>query len=63
VLSRGEDVVAIPGTKRRAYLEENVSAADLQLSADVLAAIDSIAPYGITAGNRYPDAEMPSLSR
>ncbi|MFD5080836.1 aldo/keto reductase [Streptomyces sp. NPDC058371] len=63
VLSRGEDVVAIPGTKRRAYLEENVSAAGLELSADVLAAIDAIAPYGVTAGNRYPDAEMASLSR
>ncbi|MET7727072.1 aldo/keto reductase [Streptomyces mirabilis] len=63
VLSRGEDVVAIPGTKRRTYLEENVSAADLELSADVLAAIDTIAPYGVTAGNRYPDAEMASLSR
>ncbi|MFB7513094.1 aldo/keto reductase [Streptomyces sp. NPDC056144] len=63
VLSRGEDVVAIPGTKRRTYLEENVSASELQLSADVLAAIDAIAPYGITAGNRYPDAEMDALSR
>ncbi|MFE5026315.1 aldo/keto reductase [Streptomyces sp. NPDC056656] len=63
VLSRGEDVVAIPGTKRRTYLEENVSATGLELSADVLAAIDAIAPYGVTAGNRYPDAEMPSLSR
>uniref|UniRef100_A0AAU2W339 Aldo/keto reductase n=1 Tax=Streptomyces sp. NBC_00008 TaxID=2903610 RepID=A0AAU2W339_9ACTN len=63
VLSRGDDVVAIPGTKRRTYLEENVSAADVELSADVLAAIDDIAPYGVTAGNRYPDAEMPALSR
>jgi aryl-alcohol dehydrogenase-like predicted oxidoreductase len=63
VLSRGEDVVAIPGTKRRVYLEENVSAADLELSAGVLAAIDAIAPYGVTAGNRYPDAEMAALSR
>jgi aryl-alcohol dehydrogenase-like predicted oxidoreductase len=63
VLSRGEDVVAIPGTKRRTYLEENVSATDVQLSGDVLAAIDSIAPYGITAGNRYPDGEMAQLSR
>ncbi|MBL7253410.1 aldo/keto reductase [Paractinoplanes lichenicola] len=63
VLSRGEDVVAIPGTKRRRYLEENVSASDLTLSPDVLAAIDSIAPYGVTAGNRYPDAEMAALNR
>ncbi|MFJ1809528.1 MULTISPECIES: aldo/keto reductase [unclassified Streptomyces] len=63
VLSRGQDVVAIPGTKRRTYLEENVSANDVQLSDDVLAAIDSIAPYGITAGDRYPASEMPQLSR
>ncbi|QIJ66340.1 aldo/keto reductase [Streptomyces sp. JB150] len=63
VLSRGEDVVAIPGTKRRTYLEENLSASDVRLSPDVLAAIDTIAPYGVTAGNRYPDAEMASLSR
>jgi aryl-alcohol dehydrogenase-like predicted oxidoreductase len=63
VLSRGEDVVAIPGTKRRTYLEENVAASDVQLSADVLAAIDSIAPYGVAAGNRYPDGEMAVLNR
>ncbi|MGW4567633.1 aldo/keto reductase [Streptomyces sp. NPDC004561] len=63
VLSRGQDVVAIPGTKRRTYLEENVSASDVRLTDDVLAAIDSIAPYGITAGDRYPAKEMPQLSR
>ncbi|WP_037858996.1 aldo/keto reductase [Streptomyces sp. NRRL S-340] len=63
VLSRGQDVVAIPGTKRRTYLEENVSASEVRLSDDVLAAIDSIAPYGITAGERYPAAEMPQLNR
>ncbi|MGW2476172.1 aldo/keto reductase [Streptomyces sp. NPDC001665] len=63
VLSRGEDVVPIPGTKRRTYLEENVAASDLRLSADVLAAIDSIAPYGVTAGERYPANEMPQLNR
>lgn len=63
VLSRGQDVVAIPGTKRRTYLEENVSASDVRLTDDVLAAIDSIAPYGITAGDRYPAAEMPQLNR
>lgn len=63
VLSRGKDVVAIPGTKRRTYLEENISANDVQLSDNVLAAIDSIAPYGITAGDRYPASEMPQLTR
>jgi aryl-alcohol dehydrogenase-like predicted oxidoreductase len=53
VLSRGEDVVPIPGTKRRSYLEENVAAADIQLSAEDLARIDEAAPAGATAGDRY----------
>ncbi|MER6347571.1 aldo/keto reductase [Streptomyces sp. NPDC001595] len=63
VLSRGQDVVAIPGTKRRGYLEENVAATDVRLSSDVLAAIDAIAPHGITAGERYPVREMAQLNR
>ena len=55
--------MAIPGTKRRRYVEDNIAATDVWLSDDVLAAIDAIAPYGITAGNRYPDSEMAQLSR
>ncbi|MCU1280242.1 MAG: aldo/keto reductase [bacterium] len=54
VLARGDDVVPIPGTKKRAYLEENLAAVELRLSADELARIDAIAPSGVAAGARYP---------
>jgi aryl-alcohol dehydrogenase-like predicted oxidoreductase len=53
VLSRGDDVVPIPGTKRRSYLEENVAAAAIDLSTDDLARIDEALPIGATAGDRY----------
>ena len=56
VLAQGEDVVPIPGTKRRSYLEENVGAAAVELSAEDLARLDAIAPPGGTAGSRYADA-------
>ncbi|MBB4663502.1 aldo/keto reductase [Conexibacter arvalis] len=55
VLAQGKDVVPIPGTKRRRYLEENVAAAAISLSADDLARIDAAAPVGAAAGERYPD--------
>ncbi|TLS47348.1 aldo/keto reductase [Streptomyces montanus] len=61
VLSRGQDVVAIPGTKRRKYLEENLGAVDVSLSADALAEIERIAPPGVTAGDRYPADAMAHL--
>ena len=53
VLAKGEDLVPIPGTKRRTYLEENISATDIILSAEEVASIDAIFPPDITAGNRY----------
>src|ERR1700722_12857597 len=53
VLSRGEDIVPIPGTKRRSYLEENVAATEIELSEEDLARIDEAAPLGVTAGDRY----------
>ncbi|MEI4272033.1 aldo/keto reductase [Klenkia sp. LSe6-5] len=56
VLAQGEDVVPIPGTKRVAYLEENAAAGDVELTADDLARLDAIAPPGVAAGGRYPDA-------
>jgi aryl-alcohol dehydrogenase-like predicted oxidoreductase len=56
VLSRGDDVVPIPGTKRRSYLEENVGAAAVELTADDLARLDEIAPPGVAAGGRYVNA-------
>ena len=55
VLSRGEDIVPIPGTKRRRYLEENVGALDVHLTPDDLQRLESAFPKGATAGNRYPD--------
>ncbi|WP_244211318.1 aldo/keto reductase [Amycolatopsis kentuckyensis] len=55
VQSHGEDVVPIPGTKRRKYLEENVAAASLELTADDLAAIEAAAPADAIAGERYPE--------
>jgi aryl-alcohol dehydrogenase-like predicted oxidoreductase len=55
VLHQGEDIVAIPGTKRVRYLEENAAAADIALSPEDLARIDEAAPAGATAGDRYPD--------
>ena len=62
VLAQGDDVVPIPGTKRRSYLEENVAATDVSLSADDLAAIDEIFPAGAVAGLRYPEAMMKSVN-
>jgi aryl-alcohol dehydrogenase-like predicted oxidoreductase len=55
VLAQGEDVVPIPGTKRRAYLVQNVEATEISLSADELAQIDEAAPRGAAAGDRYAD--------
>jgi len=55
VLSRGVDVVPIPGTKRRTYLEENVAAIDVVLTDAELAAIEEVFPVGAGAGDRYPD--------
>jgi aryl-alcohol dehydrogenase-like predicted oxidoreductase len=56
VLAQGEDVVPIPGTKRRSYLEENVGAVGVELSAEDLARLGEIAPPGVAAGGRYADA-------
>ncbi|MCW2841375.1 MAG: aldo/keto reductase [Aeromicrobium sp.] len=53
-----QGVVAIPGTKRRTYLEENVAAADIELTADDLAALEKVAPVGVAAGERYPEAGL-----
>jgi aryl-alcohol dehydrogenase-like predicted oxidoreductase len=55
VLSRGEDVVPIPGTKRRTYLEENITAQDVELSEVDLIALERVFPVGVGAGDRYPD--------
>ena len=62
VLAQGDDVVPIPGTKRRSYLEENVAAVDVVLTPFVLAAIEEIFPAGAAAGTRYPEAMMRSVN-
>ncbi|MGY1719678.1 aldo/keto reductase [Blastococcus sp. SYSU DS0552] len=56
VLAQGHDVVPIPGTKRRRYLEENVAAVGVQLDDDDLARLDAIAPPGAAVGGRYVDS-------
>src|SRR5437868_6521462 len=60
VLAQGDDLVPIPGTKRRAYLEENAAAADVELTADDLARIDAELPRA--AGERYDEAGMASVN-
>jgi aryl-alcohol dehydrogenase-like predicted oxidoreductase len=63
VLAQGEDLVPIPGTKRRKYLEENVGAVDVELTPEDLRRIDEVAPKGAAAGMRYPEAMMASVGR
>ncbi|CAB4931637.1 unannotated protein [freshwater metagenome] len=55
VLAQGDDVVPIPGTKRVRYLEENVGAADVELTADDLASLEQAVPRDAVVGQRYPD--------
>jgi aryl-alcohol dehydrogenase-like predicted oxidoreductase len=56
VMSRGDDVVPIPGTKRRTYLDENIAAADVPLTSDDLAQLEAIAPPHVAVGDRYAQA-------
>jgi aryl-alcohol dehydrogenase-like predicted oxidoreductase len=58
VLAQGDDIVPIPGTKRRRYLEENVGALDVTLTKEDLDRIDRIIPPGAAAGTRYPEPAM-----
>jgi aryl-alcohol dehydrogenase-like predicted oxidoreductase len=61
LLAQGDDIVPIPGTKRRKYLEENVAATDITLTPQELARIDEVAPKTVAIGDRYPD--MSSVNR
>lgn len=63
VLAQGDDIVPIPGTKRRRYLDENVGALQVALTAEDLARIDNIIPPGSAAGTRYAAAQMQNLGR
>jgi aryl-alcohol dehydrogenase-like predicted oxidoreductase len=61
VLAQGDDVVPIPGTKRIEYLEQNIAALDVSLTADEVERLGAIAPVGITSGDRYPDMSTVNL--
>ncbi len=63
VLAQGEDIVPIPGTKRRKYLEENVVALEVKLTPEDLRRINEIAPKGAAAGTRYPETGMAAVNR
>lgn len=63
VLAQGDDIVPVPGTKRRRYLEENVGALDVMLTRDDLDRIDRIIPPGAAAGTRYPEQGMRAVGR
>jgi aryl-alcohol dehydrogenase-like predicted oxidoreductase len=63
VLAQGNDLVPIPGTKRRNYLEQNLAASAITLTRDDLARINKAAPRGATAGERYPAAYMNALNQ
>jgi aryl-alcohol dehydrogenase-like predicted oxidoreductase len=61
VLSRGDDVVPIPGTKRRKYLEQNVGALEITLDEADIARLEGGFPPGVAAGFRYPEAQLKTL--
>jgi len=63
VLAQGEDIVPIPGTKRRRYLEQNAEAAGVELSAEDLRKIDEVFPQNAVAGERYPEEMMKTVNR
>jgi len=63
VAAQGDDIVPIPGTKRRNYLEENVGALDVRLSKEEMDRINEVLPKGATAGTRYPESAMQMLGR
>ena len=63
LLAKGDDIVPIPGSKRRSRVEENAGAADIALSARDVATLDEIAPPGVAAGERYPPRAMSTVYR
>lgn len=63
VLAQGEDIVAIPGTKRRTYLEENAAAVGVELTGEDVRRLAVLAPQGMTAGARYPDDMIKTLDQ
>jgi aryl-alcohol dehydrogenase-like predicted oxidoreductase len=63
LLAQGDDIVPIPGSKRRERLEENAAAVDIELTGDELQEIDTLLPAGMAAGTRYPESGMRAVNR
>jgi aryl-alcohol dehydrogenase-like predicted oxidoreductase len=63
VLAQGDDIVPIPGTKRRRFLEDNIGALEVRLTPEDLAQINRILPPGDAAGTRYPESGMQVVNR
>ena len=63
VLTQDDSIVPIPGTKRRKYLEENVAALEVEVTPEELVRIGEVAPKGVAAGTRYPEASMATVNR
>jgi aryl-alcohol dehydrogenase-like predicted oxidoreductase len=63
LLAQGDDIVPIPGSKRRERLEENAAAVDIELTGDELQEIDTLLPAGMAAGTRYPEPGMRAVNR
>jgi aryl-alcohol dehydrogenase-like predicted oxidoreductase len=63
LLAQGDDIIPIPGTKRRKYLEENAGALEVKLTAGDIRHIDEVAPKGSAAGARYPETMMSLVNR
>jgi len=62
ILSRGKDIVPIPGSRSIGHLEENIAAAEIELTSEDLARIDEVAPKGVASGERYPSASMAAVN-
>jgi aryl-alcohol dehydrogenase-like predicted oxidoreductase len=63
LLAQGEDIVPIPGSKRRNRLEENAAAVDIRLTPEELEEIDALIPAGMASGTRYPEGGMRTINR
>jgi aryl-alcohol dehydrogenase-like predicted oxidoreductase len=63
VLAQGDDIVPIPGTKRRKYLEENVGALNVELTGEDLRRLEEVFPSGAASGQRYPEHMMELVNR
>ena len=63
VLAQGEDIVPIPGTKHRRYLDDNIGSLEVQLTAEDLERLDAILPPGAAAGDRYHASGMLTVNR